>query len=85
MLVQVEAALAEAGMQSNVPVLILSECVLVYLRPEDSNAVIQHFGSYFASAAVVVRVLILAHFCFHCKAMTASTSMQNRVAQCANK
>lgn len=53
--VQVEQALLEAGMQPDVPTLVLSECVLVYLKSEESNAVVQLLGSFFSSAAIAVR------------------------------
>ena len=41
----------------NLPTLLLFECVLVYVAPEASQALIQWFVDYFASSAVVGAVV----------------------------
>ena len=38
----------------DLPTYVLSECVLVYMEPEDSAAVVKWIGERFASAALVV-------------------------------
>lgn len=46
---QLEAALKSAGVQKNgnkMPILVVSEVVLAYLGPEESDAVIKYFAQY---------------------------------------
>lgn len=41
-------------MRYDVPTYVLSECVLVYMEPADSAAVVRWLGTRFSSAALVV-------------------------------
>ena len=41
----------------NLPTLLLFECVLVYVSPEASQALIQWFVSYFASSSILGAVV----------------------------
>lgn len=50
----VEAALKLAGLCSELPTLILSECVLVYLPTEDSQKLVSSLGRQLPNAAFVV-------------------------------
>ena len=50
---QVEGALAAAGFQPQDPTLLIAECVLVYLRPEASAALLSWFGQRCPSAVMV--------------------------------
>eukprot|EP00002_Diphylleia_rotans_P000020 TRINITY_DN10010_c0_g1_i2.p1 TRINITY_DN10010_c0_g1~~TRINITY_DN10010_c0_g1_i2.p1 ORF type:complete len:325 (+),score=72.79 TRINITY_DN10010_c0_g1_i2:55-1029(+) len=46
----IQNALLVSNIQKDIPTLILSECVLIYLAPEDSAKVIQWTADYFDSA-----------------------------------
>ena len=48
------AAVERAGLQYDVPTYVLSECVLVYMEPSDSAAVVRWLGERFTTAALVV-------------------------------
>ena len=48
------AAVERAGLRYDVPTYVLSECVLVYMEPSDSAAVVRWLGERFATAALVV-------------------------------
>jgi O-methyltransferase involved in polyketide biosynthesis len=60
--VQVAAALEDSGIDVSKPTVILSECVLVYMKPEESNALISFLGGKFEIAAIVVRIIHLSNF-----------------------
>ncbi len=49
-----QAVLEQAKLQPNLPTYIIAECVLVYMRPEESNAAVRWLGSYFQQAAFVI-------------------------------
>lgn len=51
-----EAALAAAEVDFSVPTFLLSECVLVYMRPDESSALVELLSSKFDTAALVVRL-----------------------------
>jgi O-methyltransferase involved in polyketide biosynthesis len=52
---QVKEALAAAKMDFSAPTFILSECVLVYMRPDESTPLVEMLASTFDTAALVVR------------------------------
>ena len=56
--------LAVAGVSFSRPTLFLSECVLVYLEPEESGAVIEWAASKFLSAAFLTYEQIHPHDAF---------------------
>eukprot|EP01025_Chloroclados_australasicus_P045242 TRINITY_DN4939_c0_g1_i5.p2 TRINITY_DN4939_c0_g1~~TRINITY_DN4939_c0_g1_i5.p2 ORF type:complete len:332 (-),score=32.89 TRINITY_DN4939_c0_g1_i5:253-1248(-) len=51
---QLQEELQKINLQFNLPTLILSECCLVYLEPEDSQKVVNYFGTHFDNAIIVV-------------------------------
>ena len=48
------AALQSAGLQHDLPTLVLAECVLVYLPQQDSQKIISCLGAMLPNAAFVV-------------------------------
>ncbi len=58
------------------PTIILSECVLVYLPPRDSDALIQFLSTQFTTATMVVYEQILPHDPFG-KQMLKNLSVSN--------
>ena len=46
--------LKKCGLRSSIPTLILAECVLVYMPPEDSQALVSKLGAWLPSAAFLV-------------------------------
>ena len=63
--VQVKAALDRAQLDASLPTLVLSECVLVYMKAAESQALIQLLADTFKTAAIAVRHLLSA-FDVHC-------------------
>ena len=49
-----EAALKLAKLQPDVPTYIIAECVLVYMRPSESNTVVQWLAEHLQQAAFVL-------------------------------
>lgn len=49
-----EAALKLAKLQLDVPTYIIAECVLVYMRPDESNAVVRWLAEHLQQAAFVL-------------------------------
>lgn len=49
-----EAALTQAGFNPQLPTYVLAECVLVYMEPSESAAVVRWLGSFLSTAACVV-------------------------------
>lgn len=49
-----EAALKLAKLQLDVPTYIVAECVLVYMRPDESNAVVRWLAEHLQQAAFVL-------------------------------
>ena len=54
-MLQVEAALAASGIDFAKPTIVMSECVLVYMKPDESNALVSYLAKAFSTAAIVVR------------------------------
>lgn len=52
---QVDAALEKAGIDFEAPTFILSECVLVYMQPNESEALLKSLASRFSTSVIVVR------------------------------
>ena len=50
----VEAALKLAKLRPDVPTYIMAECVLVYLRPSESNTVVRWLAEHLQQAAFVL-------------------------------
>lgn len=48
--------LERAGMDLDAPTFILSECVLVYMIPGESEALLKCLASKFSTCAILVRV-----------------------------
>ena len=55
---EVGARLRAAGLDPDAPTFVLSECVLVYLPPEASEAVVAYFGGAFARCTFVVYEMV---------------------------
>ena len=49
-----EAALKEAGFRPDLMTLVIAECVLVYMPPEDSQRLVSRLGELLPTAAFVV-------------------------------
>lgn len=49
--------LEKAGMAMEAPTFILSECVLVYMRPEESEALLKNLASKFSTSVILVRCM----------------------------
>ena len=49
-----QSLLHSAGFQPNVPTFVLAECVLVYMEPHESAALVKHLGQQLSSAVCVV-------------------------------
>lgn len=49
-----QATLKSAGFDPCVPTYVLSECVLVYMEPHESAALLRHLGQTLPSAVCVV-------------------------------
>ena len=49
-----QSLLQSAGFQPNVPTFVLAECVLVYMEPHESGALVKHLGQQLSSAVCVV-------------------------------
>ena len=49
-----QSLLHSAGFQPNVPTFVLAECVLVYMEPQESAALVKHLGQQLSSAVCVV-------------------------------
>jgi tRNA wybutosine-synthesizing protein 4 len=60
----VQRKLLAAGVQFSRPTLFLSECVLVYIEPEESGAVIRWAAQSFPAAAFLTYEQILPHDAF---------------------
>ena len=58
------AALVAAGADPNVPTLLLSECVLVYLEPEESCAIIAWAARAFSRSVFVTYEQVRPHDAF---------------------
>ncbi len=56
---RVRDSLSKAGFDSSVPTLVISECVLIYMEPEHSDAVIEWIASTLPQAAFVLYEQIL--------------------------
>ena len=53
-LTALQSSLQDAGFQPSMPTYILSECVLVYMEPHESTALLRHLGQQLPSAVCVV-------------------------------
>lgn len=67
--------LQQTGFRPDVPTLILAECVLVYMPPEDSQALVSKLGSLCSTAAFVIYeqvniCLALGAWHFHAETLT---------------
>ncbi|KAL0024734.1 hypothetical protein WJX77_012039 [Trebouxia sp. C0004] len=49
-----QASLESAGFQPTIPTYVLAECVLVYMEPHESAALLKHLGQQLPSAVCVV-------------------------------
>ena len=49
-----QASLETAGFQPTIPTYVLAECVLVYMEPHESAALLKHLGQQLPSAVCVV-------------------------------
>ncbi len=53
-LAALQAAIDRAGLRYDAPTYILSECVMVYMEPTDSTALVRWLGERFSNATLVV-------------------------------
>jgi O-methyltransferase involved in polyketide biosynthesis len=51
---QVKEAIHRGGLEADVPTFIIAECVLVYLKAEESNALVNLLADFFSTAAILV-------------------------------
>jgi tRNA wybutosine-synthesizing protein 4 len=51
---QVKDAIHRGGLDVDVPTFIIAECVLVYLKPEESNALVNLLADLFSTSAILV-------------------------------
>jgi tRNA wybutosine-synthesizing protein 4 len=58
---RVKESLAKAGFDPTLPTLVVSECVLIYMEPEDSDALIDWVGTTCPRAAFVIYEQISPH------------------------
>ncbi|KAK9831066.1 hypothetical protein WJX74_001902 [Apatococcus lobatus] len=65
-----EAALKLAKLQHDVPTYIIAECVLVYMRPAESNTVVRWLAEHLQQAAFVLYEQIKPHDAFGQQMMT---------------
>lgn len=49
-----QESLKNAGFQASIPTYVLAECVLVYMEPHESSALLKHLGQQLPSAVCVV-------------------------------
>ena len=49
-----QQSLESAGFQPELPTYVLAECVLVYMEPSESAALLRHLGQQLPSAVCVV-------------------------------
>lgn len=47
-------ALEQAGFQADLPTLVIAECVLIYMPPKDSLALVSRLGALLPTAAFLV-------------------------------
>ena len=61
-----QASLESAGFQPTIPTYVLAECVLVYMEPHESTALLKHLGQQLPSAVCVVYEQVLPYhpLCF---------------------
>ena len=65
-----QASLETAGFQPTIPTYVLAECVLVYMEPHESAALLKHLGQQLPSAVCVVYEQVLP-YCPLCFTVTA--------------
>lgn len=56
-----QSSLQSAGFQPDVPTFVLAECVLVYMEPHESAALVNHLGQQLPSAVCVVYEQVHGH------------------------
>lgn len=77
-----QSSLQSAGFQPNVPTFVLAECVLVYMQPHESAALVKHLGQQLSSAVCVVYEQV-AHLCSDVLSLQQNCSIWPRPAhQC---
>lgn len=60
----IQQALIQAGLQAELPTLVLAECVLVYMEPQHSAELLRSLGRLLPTAACVVYEQIRPHDAF---------------------